>query len=756
MGYSDDSGQGGRGSETTALGPVREYPVPAKIIFQEPPPVVNANQGGGFELLNLLRILLRRKFLILAVLILGLVVSAVLTLRVTPLYRSVVTLEVQARETQVIQSASLEPAAVADAEFMGTQVALLTSRALAERVAENLNLVNEPGYVNPKASPEARLDQAAATIVGGLSVSPVRGARVINVSYVSPRAGETARIANAVAENFIEMTLDRRYSATAYARRFLEERLGVTKTALEDTERRLVEYSTEQGILDLSSVGGSEIGSSLDASALVSLSASLTEAQNARILAEQQYREAEANPTTREMLENPAVQALRQTRSQLIADYQTKLSTLRPEHPDMLELQARIASVEKEMESERGNIVTALQAGYRSALSREQALTARVAELKGDVQGLRGRSIEYNILRREADTLRTQYDALLQRMKEVSIASGVGSSQVSILDRAQAPYLPFEPNLGSALLRATALSLALAIALAMFIEFLDDRIRTPEDISSKLGVRVVGVIPKVKTRQPVSKLLNNPRESVTEAFSSARTALQFAIIAGSIKSFLVTGSRPSEGKTTTTLALASSFAVIGKRVLIIDADLRRPSFAYDASASVGLSGVLSDGYALEDQVIPGPTANLDLLPAGAVPPNPAELLAGTRLVQLMEDAGRRYDLIFIDSPPVLTFADAPILSSVCDGTILVIQSGGVFRQTVRRSVERLLGANAKIVGAILTKFDPRKVGYGASYNYGYGYGGMGRHRRLAGPAGDTRKVRHFSESSRPRQDSLLD
>lgn len=757
MSLSDNNGAppGPLRDPGTAIGLVREYPPPAKIVFQEPPPMVNAAPSGGMEIMNLLRVLFRRKYLILSVLVLGLAVSALLTLRVTPLYRATVTLEVQARETQIIQGASVEPATVADAEFMGTQIALLTSRALAERVAENLNLVNEPAYAYQDASPEQRLDQAASVIVSGIMATPLRGARVIDVTYVSTQAAETARIANAVAENFIEMTLDRRYSATAYARRFLEERLAITKTALEDTERKLVEYSSDQEILDLSSVGGSDIGSSLDASALVSVSASLTTAQQDRILAEQKYKEAQASPTTRDMLESPAMQALRQTRSSLTADYQTKLSSLRPEHPEMLELKARIASIENEIEGERDNIVKALGAEYKATLAREQALTKRVEELKDQVQGLRGRSIEYNILRREADTLRTQYDALLQRMKEVSIASGVGSSQVSILDRAQPAFLPFEPNLGSALVRALALSLAAGIALALFIEFLDDRVRTPEDIATKLGIRVIGVIPKVKTRQPVSKLIMNPRESVSEAFSSARTALQFAIIAGSIKSFLVTGSRPSEGKTTTTMALASSFAAIGKKVLIIDGDLRRPSFSYAAGASAGLSGVLMDGFAFEDQVIPGPTSNLYLLPSGAVPPNPAELLAGTRLVQLMEEARKRFDLIFIDSPPVLTFADAPILSSVCDATIVVIQSSGVFRQTVRRSIERLLGANAKIAGAILTKFDPRKVGYGTAYNYGYGYGGK-RGRPATGAPADARRIRYFAESGASRQDTLLD
>lgn len=301
------------------------------------------------------------------------------------------------------------------------------------------------------------------------------------------------------------------------------------------------------------------------------------------------------------------------------------------------------------------------------------------------------------------------------------------------------------------------MSIGLAVAVALLLEFLDDTIKTPEDVSRKLNLRVVGVIPKVKSKGSISKLIRNPRAEITEAFSSTRTALQFSILAGSLKSLLITGTKPGEGKTSTALALASSFATIGKTVLIIDADLRRPSFAFSSDASQGLSGVLSKGLPLMANVVRGPTDNLFLLPAGPIPPNPAELLASTRLLHLIEEAGDHFDLVFVDSPPVLTFADAPALSSVCDGTLLIIQSGGVRRQAVMRALERLESARGKVTGVILTHFDARKVGYGRAYGYGYrGYSELDFKRLGATPSDGRRQIRHFADGSSDKPSDLTE
>jgi succinoglycan biosynthesis transport protein ExoP len=762
MGYDPGAPRQGRLPANTGVIPHREAPLSTAFQYEGaiprmvPPSAPEEEQG--VEIWNLVGAIWRRKFLIIAIAVVGVGIGVALTLREKPQYRATTTLEVQASEVQILQGAVMDPGGAPDSEFMGTQTALLKSRALAERVAENLGLTAEPLYAPQEADPEVRLEIASSQVMAGLSVTPVRGARIIELGFRSTSPEETARIANAVAENYIEMNLERRYNATAYARKFLEERLATGKTSLEEAERRLVEYSRSEQILDLSSVGGSSIGSSLDASALVSLSGSLTQAQNDRIQLEQRYREAIDNPSTREMLESPALQALRKARSDLLTEYETQLTILRPEHPDMIAAKSRIAAVERDMDDERKSILRALETEYRAAAAQETALATRVEELKDQVTGLRIRSIDYNILNREVETLRAQYDALLQRLKEVSISSGVGSSRVSILDRAQAPVFPFEPNLQAALIRALGLSLAFGIALALLLEFLDDTIKSPEDVVSKLHLRVIGVVPKVRTKETVGKQLRNPRGVLSEAYSSARVALQFAMLADSMRSILVTGSRPGEGKTSTTLALGSSFAAIGKKVLIIDADLRRPSFVFKPGESAGLSGVLGQDLVLMDHVLPGDTANLFLLPSGPVPPNPAELLASTRLAQLIELAKEQFDVVLIDSPPVLTFADAPMLSAVCDGTVLIVQAGAVRRQIARRAVERLSTAHSAMVGVVLTKFDAKKAGYGQSYGYGYGYGdkSFGQNRLAFDTEGSRRQIKDFAGENNTRRDDLFD
>jgi capsular exopolysaccharide synthesis family protein len=707
---------------------------------------------GANQFWSVLQTLLRRRWLILAVLLAGLSASAAFTLTKVPRYRASASLEVQRQETQILEGKDVQPVTIADAEHMATQYALLRSRALAERVAEVLDLPSDERFANQELPRSDRLNQAVGVVAEGLEVLPVSRSRVIEVRYSSDYPQETARIANAVAENFIEMNLERRYNATAYARNFLEERLATTKAALEDAERKLIAYSREQEIVDLSSVGGSEMGSSLDASSLVALNSALTEAQSERIAAEQRYNEAKSSEVVKELLESPTVQRLRERRSELSAEYEQKRSRFKEDYPDMRELAAQIAAIDKDLARERTSVVASLEAEYRSAVAREAALQTRVDELKGTVQDLRGRSVDYNILSREVDTLRGQYDALLQRFKEVSVASGIGSSQVSIVDRAQAPKLPFEPNLRLELIRALALSLVAAYGLALLLEYIDDTIKTPDDIKDKLGLPVIGVIPKLKGNIRVEDQLRDPASPITESFSSARTALLYATSKGAPRTLLVTGVRPSEGKTSTSLAVGSLLASMGRRVLIIDADLRRPSFASAPGASAGLSGCLTADIALDRHVIAGSVENLYLLPSGVIPPNPAELLATPRMAHLLSTAAETFDHVIVDSPPVLDFADAPTLSALCEATMLVMQAGTIRRPVAVRTVNRLLDARAMLIGAVLTKYDVRRTGYSYGYSYSYSYGGYGQ-KALSSEAGRRRRIEIFNPDGGPDADT---
>lgn len=686
-----------------------------------PPGYGRSNQepNEGFNFWETLRVILRRKWLILSITLLGVAIATVLTLRVEPLYRATTTIEVQREETRIMEGSSVDPANIADAEYMATQYALLKSRSLAERVAEVLDLPADERYADQNLSRQERLNQAATKIVDNIRVTPEGRSRVINVQYISPHRREAARISNAIVENFIETNLERKYNTTAYARRFIEERLETAKQALEQSERSLVEYASQEDILELGAEGSE---TSLDANSIISLNNELATAESIRISAEQRFVEARDNPTTRQMLESEALDRLRARRSLMAGEYQELLGKFKPDYPDMVQLQTRIEALDTEIEAEKASILKALESEYHAAISRENSLRQRVAELKSSLQSLRDRRIEYTILAREVDTNRSQYEALLQRMKEVSIAAGVGSSQVSIIDRALVPDSPFEPNIVRTVIQSFLLSFIAGLGLAFVLNYIDDTIATPEDSKTKLALHAIGVVPKLKGAEvDIQQEVRNPKSTISEAFFSTRTALQFTTPTGAPRSLLITSTRPGEGKTSTTIALAMAFAKIGRSVLVIDADMRKPSFVAEAGSSIGLSGMLTREAVLQEQIVRSATQGLYLLPAGTIPPNSAELLSSPRLRQLISEAEAAFDIVIVDSPPVLSFADAPLLGSICEGAIVVIQSGAIRTPAALHTIGRLMDSQTKILGTILTKFDIKSAGYHDGYSY-YAYG----------------------------------
>jgi capsular exopolysaccharide synthesis family protein len=694
----------------------------ASPVVYEPIDGQPGDEGDFGNLRDILTTLLRRKWLILSVIILGMTAAVTYLLSATPLYQARALIEIERQEAQIIKEGDVQPAAVADNTHVDTQVALLKSRALAQRVAEMLGLPSDPEFVSDQTlSVTERQIAATDALLKATSVRKVGLSRVIELQYKGKDPAQAAQIVNALGETFIQMALERRYNATSYARSFLDERLRTTKASLEEAERNLVAYSREQQILDLSSVGGSELGGSLDAASLTGLNAALTKAQEDRIAAEERFKEARDSGSSLAVMQSRTVEEMRRQRFELSSQYQEMLAKFKPDYPDMKELAGRIESIDRDIAGERDSIIAALESEFRAAQAREAALTEQVDLLKNNVQDLRGRSIDYTILARDVDTLRSQYDALLQRFKEVSIASGIGSSQVSIVDPAEAPRFPSDPNARNVILLGALLSLMAGCGLAFMIEFLDDTIKTPDDVKNKLGLPVIGVMPKLKEKDRFAEQLRDPRSSISEAFSSARTALQFSTAHGAPRSLMVTGSRPSEGKTSTVTALGLAFASSGKRVLIIDADMRRPSFSVKAGSSIGLSGVLTQGGSLMPHVIAGQADQLFLLPSGVIPPNPAELLGSPRLREILDEAMDNFDLVLVDSPPVLDFADAPTLSAVCEASLLVVQAGAIRRPVVQRTIERLLGANGQVIGALLTKFDVKRSGYGYGYYYTYNY-----------------------------------
>lgn len=695
-----------------------------------------ASSGLDLNLGTVWRIVSEWRWLILGVLAVALAGAIIVTLLTTPLYRAKAVLEINPPVVEVLNETSARSGGRGggdDARFLATQYGLLESRSLAERVAQDLNLASNPELVPQEIDRATRQKIAASLVQGGFEVKPVPGSRLVDIAFSSASPQLAAQVTNSFADNFINSNLERRYEASSYARDFLQRQIAKVRGDLERSERQLVLYAQRQGIIN--TAGGGANGNagdvnSLQGASLVALNQALAEAQTRRIAAEQRYRQARAVGTTAEI--NESTSALRNQRAILESEYQEKLQSFKPDYPDMVRLRSRIEAIGAQISREAGTVAggrsNSLLADYQSAAAEERSLQARVNQLKGTVMNLRGRSIQYNILQREVDTNRALYDALLQRYKEIGVAGGIGTNLVSIVDRADIPGGPYTPNLLLNLLIGLGVGLIVGIGAALALEFINDTVKTPDDVRDKLRLTPLGVIPKKLTQESLAEELKDQTSPVSEAYYSLRTSLQFATDHGAPRTLLVSSTRAAEGKSSTTLALAQNFASLGRSVLLIDGDLRKPAFVTGSDVNEGLSKLLTNTEALRAHVLKTNFENLSLVPCGPLPPNPAELLASPRLKALINEAMDEFDMVIVDGPPVLGLADAPLLGAVCESTLMVIESGKTRTKAAMEAISRLHAADSHIVGAVLTKYRQRSGGYG--YNYEpYKYGGIGTRER---------------------------
>lgn len=697
--------------------------------------------GFRTQVLFFWRILSKWRWLILAAVVAGLLAGVVMTLLTTPVYRGTTTLQIDREAPQLVKvEGEQRTDPFEDTEFFGTQYALLKSRSLAEQVVRDLGLARDPTFV-PKAlmAHRSTADETATNLVlAHLRVSPVKMSKLVDVSYDSPNPATAAKIANGLAQAFINSNLERRYEASGYARKFLEDRLAVVRQKLEDSERELAAYATAQQIINVGNSGatktdptGAPAGSvqSLTAADLDSMNRALADAQQARLLAEQRWRQAQAinGLGLPELQQSVTLQALQESRASLAADYQDKLKRFKPEYPDMVQLNARIAETDRQIAAVSGSIKESLHAQYQVTLNNENALAGKVAALKSAFLNLQNRTIRYNIIQRDVDTSRSFYEGLLEREKEVAVA-GVGSNNISVVDPARIPHRPVKPVPALNVVMGGGLGLLLGFALAFGLEQLDQSIKTSDDVESKLGLPMLGAIPKLAENVVPFEALSDPRSALSEAYNSARTALQLSTADGVPPSLFVTSTQPAEGKSTTSIALAKSLAALGHGVLLIDADLRNPSLhrTFHFPNESGLSSLLAGLSTLGAEIRPTSVENLSFLPAGAVPPNPAELLAGRRLQATLAEALTHFDHIVLDGPPIMGLADAPLLASVADGTILVVEAGETGGQLAKTALKRINRVGVHIVGALLTKFDFGST-FGGDYAYSYHYQYAGKY-----------------------------
>ena len=691
------------------------------------------------------RIALRWRYVILGMMAACFLLGLIVTLLMTPQYTATATIEISRESNQVTNFQGVErETSVADQEFYQTQYGLLQSRSLSERVAVQLRLVDDPQFyerfgvsrkepavqlVNgryPAAGRLLRQRVAGEILRKHLSVDPTRLSRLVDIHFTSPDGDFSAKVANTWSDAFIQTNLERKVQATSYGRNLLQRQLAQQKERLDESQRQLVAYASQERIINLpaqSNADGSTAERSIVADDLASLNTSLSQATAERIAAEARYREGGRAGASSEALRNQAINTLRQRRAEFAAEYQKLLTQFEPEYPAAKALKSQIDQLDRSIAGEERRVSGSIETDYRGAVERERALQARVEQLKGSYLDLRRRSIQYNIYQQEVDTNRALYEGLLQRFKEIGVAGGVGVNNVSVVDQADVPQKPSSPRLLINLAIALLAGLGLGAALAFALEQMDEAIADPAEVERRLGLPLLGSVPKVDNVTPKEALLDRKSELV-DAYLAIQTNLAFTTEHGVPRSLSVTSTRPAEGKSTTALALATMLARSGKRVILVDGDMRSPSVhhlggvSHDHGLSNFLAGQDDIGPLTFEMVELGFTA----MSAGPIPPNAAELLTGNRLSLLIERLHEHFDHVVIDSPPVMGLADAPLIASRVEGVVYAVESHGIRSTLVKTALARLASANAHIFGGVLTKFEARKAHYGYGYEYGYGYG----------------------------------
>lgn len=733
-------------------------PAPGDPTLTHPPPRVAPPEEGGIDLRQHWHTLRNRWLPISLTTLVVFVAVLVGSFLMRPVYRSISTIQIERENPNILTFQEVQLIDARQDDFYQTHLILLQSRSLLSRVIAEMRLAENPEFTALlRDTPEgaARDARMVDLLQSRLIIQPVRRSRLFRVIVDTGSPKLSAAIANAVTAAYIEMGLEAKFEATEAATEFLSKQIEGLTREIEEKKGALQEYAQQAKILSL------DEGQNITVQRLSDLNAALTRAQTERMEAESRYRALVGLVGTEgsnrdlsagfgyvpDIANNQLVQTLRGSLAQLQSRYMELSQRFRPDWPEMVRLREQLDELRRQVSAEEGRIVRGLvgraEADYKASLGREQLLSQQLDRQKSNVTDFNRSSILYNTLKAEIDNKLSLLDSLLKRKNETDVAArlkGLKSSNVRTVDPAEPPTVAWRPNKKANAFFGLVLGMVLGIAVAFFLEFIDNTIKSVEDIERYTGLTSFGVIPLFASTDPSRALtsgeseadagasqlvtLRDGRSAVSEAYRALRTSLLLSTAGRAPRTLLVTSSQPGEGKTTTVVNTAIALAQAGKQVLLVDADLRKPRChrLLGLHNKLGLSTFLAGTSELKQLVQVTSVRNLFVLTSGPIPPNPAELLGSGRMADLLRSVPPGINHILFDSPPVLSVTDATLLATLVEGVMIVVRSGKTPRQLLKRTQRRILDVHARIVGVVLNSVDERTGDY-YSYSYkGYGYG----------------------------------
>ena len=720
------------------------------------------------HLSDYLRVLYKRRWVAMAGFLVVFISGVMGTVRTVPIYEASTQLiiEKDARRATSLDTVLQDQESWYQDDFYPTQYRILQSRTLALRTARALQdaapevAPPPPGLsfsisglvsaafsaVGSLASPappvrpteeggeSAGALESAATaalanrLLGGIVVTPVRNSRLVDVKFRSPDPVFAATVANTIAAQYIAQSLDFRQAATTQAGTFLTRQLEEQRLLVEESERRLQQYKEQND------AGSVDANQNIVVQKLNAINQELVQARIQRMDREATYntlielrQQGEPLDAFPAVMASEVVQRLKAAIAAKESERARMSATFGPAYQPMQTLVRQIEAERAELDAEIDKVVGSIHAEFLAARAREEGLQRSLNAQQRESVGLDRKMLDYAALEREAISNRQLYEMLLMRTKETGAASEFQGTNIQVLDRAEVPSYPVLPRTERDLLVAALGGLLLAFGLVFGFEYLDSRIKTPDEVKTHLGLPFLGMIPTftgIDHGGEAPLLHGDVPPAFSEAIRSVRTAVLFSSTDESARTVVVTSTGPHEGKTLVSSSLAITLAQAGQRTVVVDADMRRPRMheALGRSQEPGLSNVLVGEATLADAARPTTVPNLSLLAAGHVPPNPAELLGSKKYLDLIADLKRRFDWVIIDAPPVMPVTDAAVVAHTAGGVIFVIGSEMTPRQNALAALEQLRGANAKFIGAVLNRVNVHRHSYYYSPYYRKEYG----------------------------------